>query len=234
MTASLKLCFIIISAGILIGCSRQVSDEQNDATLLEAIKDSVVSEKAPSELTEPLLKIDTEYGKPEIGSWWIFQDTSGQWTLTKVVGPFMNANYEQRYAELSIRCKPERWGQSINPHLTHDDINRTGHQRGKTAGVFDLESRKLSVVRFGGTSWHNSKNREYNIDGSFVNILSYKDNVPAFESQIERGKFDPTHEVKYGFIPMLKSGKTLTLKDGPVFQLDGFKDKIKILEEKCR
>jgi len=150
------------------------------------------------------------------------------------IGLLLERDIDYGKAEiLSIVCKSGRWGQTINPLLTYDDIHGRENKDRKTASRFDIENRKRSVVRIGGTSWH-SKSREYNIDGRMINALSYKDRVPAFENEIRRGKFDPTLEVKYGFIPILKSGKTFTLKNGPVFQLDGFQEKIKFLEEKCR
>ena len=228
-----NLYFILLAAGTLVGCGQQDADVKEDVLVSDVITEDVLPKKVQPEPIGLLLERDIDYGKAEIGSWWMFQDTSGQWTLTSIVGPFMNAKYEQRFAELSIVCKSGRWGQTINPLLTYDDIHGRENKDRKTASRFDIENRKRSVVRIGGTSWH-SKSREYNIDGRMINALSYKDRVPAFENEIRRGKFDPTLEVKYGFIPILKSGKTFTLKNGPVFQLDGFQEKIKFLEEKCR
>jgi len=194
-----NLYFILLAAGTLVGCGQQDADVKEDVLVSDVITEDVLPKKVQPEPIGLLLERDIDYGKAEIGSWWMFQDTSGQWTLTSIVGPFMNAKYEQRFAELSIVCKSGRWGQTINPLLTYDDIHGRENKDRKTASRFDIENRKRSVVRIGGTS-----------------------------------KFDPTLEVKYGFIPILKSGKTFTLKNGPVFQLDGFQEKIKFLEEKCR
>lgn len=228
-----NLYLILLAAGTLVGCGPQDADVKKDVRLSDVITEDVLPEEVQPEPVGLPPENGIDYGKAEIGSWWMFQDTSGQWTLTSIIGPFMNADYEQRFAELSIVCKSGRWGQKINPLLTYEDIQGTEYQERKTAGRLDIENRKRSVIRIGGTSWY-SKSREYNIDGRMINVLSYKDKVPAFENEVKRGQFDPTLEVKYGFIPILKSGKTFILKNGPIFQLKGFQEKIEFLEEKCR